>query len=54
MQYVTACKHELSQLLYELYFMYFKIFFHAFYNFLLRENFFDLLSVLLFIVSARE
>ena len=54
MQYVTACKHELSQFLYEFYFMYFNFFSEAFHYFPFMENFLDPLFMLLFTVSARQ
>ena len=54
MQYVTTCKHDILQRLYELYFMFFNYFFDAFQKFPPIENFFDLLLMLLFIASAQE
>ena len=54
MQYVTIFKHELYQILFELFFMIFNCFSMYFSLIFLMEKSFGLLFILLSIVSARE
>ena len=53
MQYVTTCKHQLFQYLYELYFMCFKLFFQCiFINFFLWKTSLIFVYVIIYCVGA--